>query len=538
MAMKLIVSAIFGALLYIPFSAAVALASKESSLLNMEIKIAPLPHKVAVGFPHDMSDDYYFVKSISRIFFLDKPVVAKIVKVDIHDDMELTLEHSKYGKGTIKIFFTNNNKHLHEASEEELKMVLHRSLSDEKLGTVVVNTKSKIFHLATCNHLPPEEIRAYVTKNVATSSGYKDCGVCFLQLMYLPDFGIEVELQNKVTAELRYYNAPLVDSNMQSRVEGIGRKVLKNWPYPLIGYSYIFTVVESKDINAYAIPAGSIFLTSGLLNTLESDDELEAILAHEITHVERRHSLQTYNRIVSNQQAKAAIGAIGSVVVGVAAAKGNSSAAIGAAGVTLASILAIDLQQNGYSKEQEAESDDFTFRYFNRLKKDLQPVRSVFKKLMYSNLCLKQDPDPSSFTHPEIGSRILELKNQQLVFPQAAVYHIVKDKGPVEIQVLSISERKDESEIVMRVTDLAVFRSIFNYERISFVNGAQIYNYTLDNKDIFTDAWGGLVTARSKIKGFAIQNSTEIEIEESTPDPTNYGYPIFKKMNLTKGAYY
>ena len=52
------------------------------------------------------------------------------------------------------------------------------------------------------------------------------------------------------------------------------------------GYRYRFQVVDSDDINAFAVPTGYIFMTRGLLESLESDNEVAAILAHEIAHVE------------------------------------------------------------------------------------------------------------------------------------------------------------------------------------------------------------------------------------------------------------
>src|SRR6185436_227356 len=52
-------------------------------------------------------------------------------------------------------------------------------------------------------------------------------------------------------------------------------------------------VVESDDINAFAMPGGKIFINTGILEKMDSYEELVALLGHEITHVTGRHSLKS-----------------------------------------------------------------------------------------------------------------------------------------------------------------------------------------------------------------------------------------------------
>jgi len=58
------------------------------------------------------------------------------------------------------------------------------------------------------------------------------------------------------------------------------------------GFDYDLTVLEGGTVNAFAIPGGNIFIYKGMLDFVGSDDELAAVLAHELTHAERRHSLK------------------------------------------------------------------------------------------------------------------------------------------------------------------------------------------------------------------------------------------------------
>ncbi len=61
-------------------------------------------------------------------------------------------------------------------------------------------------------------------------------------------------------------------------------------------YRWRFGVVRSDAINAFAMPGGYVLVASGLIKTLESEDELAFILAHEVAHVARRHHYQVVQR--------------------------------------------------------------------------------------------------------------------------------------------------------------------------------------------------------------------------------------------------
>jgi predicted Zn-dependent protease len=60
------------------------------------------------------------------------------------------------------------------------------------------------------------------------------------------------------------------------------------------GIRYQFHLVDSPAINAFALPGGQIFVTSGMLNFVESEAELAAVLGHEVSHVDLRHCIERY----------------------------------------------------------------------------------------------------------------------------------------------------------------------------------------------------------------------------------------------------
>lgn len=79
-------------------------------------------------------------------------------------------------------------------------------------------------------------------------------------------------------------DAAYVTEVAQALLPGLRRK----------GIAYEFHVIESKTVNAFALPGGEIFVYTGMLDFLESEAELAAILGHEISHVDLRHCIEHY----------------------------------------------------------------------------------------------------------------------------------------------------------------------------------------------------------------------------------------------------
>lgn len=61
-------------------------------------------------------------------------------------------------------------------------------------------------------------------------------------------------------------------------------------------FKYTFTVIDSPEINAFALPGGHVFVYTGIRKVAQSDDQLAAVLAHEITHAEEHHYAKQYSK--------------------------------------------------------------------------------------------------------------------------------------------------------------------------------------------------------------------------------------------------
>jgi len=82
----------------------------------------------------------------------------------------------------------------------------------------------------------------------------------------------------------------LDDPKLVEYLEGIGRKLLRGLPDRR--FAYHFAIVDQMEPNAFALPGGYIYISRGLLALANNENELACVVAHEIVHVNRRHSAQ------------------------------------------------------------------------------------------------------------------------------------------------------------------------------------------------------------------------------------------------------
>ena len=111
----------------------------------------------------------------------------------------------------------------------------------------------------------------------------------------------EIEIGQDMAARL-LGAAPLVDNApLQRYVNNVGRWLASQSERPDLPWQ--FGVLDAPQLNAFAVPGGTIFLTRGLVQSMKSEAELAGVLAHEIVHVVKKHHLKA---IQKNAQASLA----------------------------------------------------------------------------------------------------------------------------------------------------------------------------------------------------------------------------------------
>jgi predicted Zn-dependent protease len=89
------------------------------------------------------------------------------------------------------------------------------------------------------------------------------------------------------------------DPKLAAYIDGIGQRLVKasDWPND----TFIFTIIDSPDINAFAMAGGFVYINRGLLAYLDSEAELAGVLSHEIGHITARHSARQKTAGITNQ---------------------------------------------------------------------------------------------------------------------------------------------------------------------------------------------------------------------------------------------
>jgi len=113
------------------------------------------------------------------------------------------------------------------------------------------------------------------------------------------DLDADTRLGKQYSAEIEKELKLTTNTEMAQRVEKIGQTLAEianrnvvevTWGDKRLNpFSYSFKVVEGKDVNAFSIPGGFIYVYEGLVKYAETDDELAGVLAHEIAHASLRH---------------------------------------------------------------------------------------------------------------------------------------------------------------------------------------------------------------------------------------------------------
>lgn len=369
--------------------------------------------------------ELYYVHLKKALFpvRIDKPVTLTVIDFQ-KDSIETSFIDEKGKKGKINFHFGRTLSD--ERVEKEFRVMLNSAFQLEKLEKPFIyyvgNTESKIFHIYGSNHLPDKQYRIlFVSRAEAEKAGYRECPVCFKIYPEIPGYDEERALGVEMAARLRYYYPLSIKGKLQEKLQATGKKVLANWPFPKKGYSYEFNVVQGEDINAWAVPTGFVFVSSELLNMTESDEELEAILAHEITHIERRHGYREYQS------------AMGAVIAG-----GILGLMAAAAGAETGTLQIIDILYNiaarlvlfGYSRDNEREADIFAKLYLIKIGKGKQKLLLSLKKIKYLEEGLEHKAGGVFSTHPGIEERIDRLEATRVsTFEKDNVFMGFDNKG-------------------------------------------------------------------------------------------------------------
>ena len=169
---------------------------------------------------------------------------------------------------------------------------------------------------------------------------------------------------------------------------------------------YHFAVLNHDSINAFATPAGYVFVTRGLLKTLQSEAELAAVLGHEIAHVSQNHILEIIQR---NKQ-----------IAGIAEAGLAYAGQDPSVFQHLIDTATTKLLDEGLDQSKELESDQLGAIFAGRVGYDSHAALTMLERLRK----IKGDDEAFFKTHPNFSARIqavIESLEQERSIPRGAL---------------------------------------------------------------------------------------------------------------------
>jgi len=241
----------------------------------------------------------------------------------------------------------------------------------------------------------------------------------------------EERLTREALPKMQKDYPPAQNREIQKYVSDLGMKIVRANKLEGNPYHYTFTVVDVTDINAFAMPAGTVFVTAPLIAVADSEAELAGVVSHEIGHVVARHAAERMYAMEKAEK-KTWLYAAGGAVVGAAAGLGLGlllcdrgdagclaraaviGGAIGAGGGLLAQRYTFLVN----SREDEMEADRLGFRYSVAAGYDKNEVGRFYERLLdiekksgkNGGGVVKSLSDAMS-THPPSQERVGQMKD-------------------------------------------------------------------------------------------------------------------------------
>ncbi len=235
-----------------------------------------------------------------------------------------------------------------------------------------------------------------------------------------PDFVMmteakEIQLGRASDPKVRAQYGVYDDAALQTYVQQVGERVARSSHRPDLVYR--FTVIDTPDVNAFALPGGYVYITRGILAYLSSEAELAAVLGHEVGHVTARHSVRQYSAATAGQMV--------------------ATIFLGNAGQNLFNVIGGALL-SGYGRDHELEADRLGAEYLARNAYDPDAMISVIGVLKNQEEFEKERAktegrEPRNYhgvfaSHPSADQRLQEVVTEAKQAKTASTTRIGRDE--------------------------------------------------------------------------------------------------------------
>jgi predicted Zn-dependent protease len=231
----------------------------------------------------------------------------------------------------------------------------------------------------------------------------------------------EVAIGRQLSAEVDHSSKIINDPLITEYVNRVGQNVVLHSDSKV---PFTIKVVDSQEVNAFALPGGFLYVNRGLLEAADNEAEVAGVIAHEIAHVAARHGVE--------QASKAELFNYMSIPL-------IFLGGIGGYAIRQGLGLAVPLTFLKFSRGAEKEADRLGAQYMWASGYDPNALITFFEKLQAKN---KKKPGTLSklfSTHPMTGDRITEVRELVARFPDRGEYQLSSSEfGQVKSRILAI----------------------------------------------------------------------------------------------------
>ncbi len=201
----------------------------------------------------------------------------------------------------------------------------------------------------------------------------------------------ERELGDEFVKHAREAYAFVDDPFVNDYINRLGQKLVA--AFPAQPFDFNFYIIKNPVYNAFAAPAGHVFIHSGLISAMDSESELAGILAHEIAHVYCRHISEKIEK-----SKKLSLATLAGITAGIFL--GSGALAIGSAAAGQAASLA-------YSRQDEQQADQIGVQYMAAANYNAQGLLTMLKKIKDKHWFTELEVPTYLTTHPGTDERIV-----------------------------------------------------------------------------------------------------------------------------------
>jgi predicted Zn-dependent protease len=246
----------------------------------------------------------------------------------------------------------------------------------------------------------------------------------------------EKKLGKKVLLEIEKNSDFVKELSIQTFIERVGYSLVDQvGPNP---FEFKFYVIKALDPNAFAIPGGYIFVTTGLIVLAENEQEIAGVLSHEIAHVTQRHVAKMIER-----SKRLNLATLAAVLAGIIAGRGGvgSQAAVAMATATSE---ALTLK---YTREMETDADQNSLHFLIKAGYDPNGMITFLNKIHRISLAVSPSIPAYLSTHPAVENRISLLENLLQTGPKpTGPFKTVGDFGKVNAKAF-VEEREPQAAV-------------------------------------------------------------------------------------------